>query len=515
MTLHRHVIESAVRYPERLAVAGMGRSLRYGELDRGADEFAHRLASLGVGRGSRVVIWADKSPLVVVAMQAVLRLGAVYVPQDGTAPVARVAVVAEDCDAWVVCTTRDRLSSVSGLTGRRVLCLEQDGEPLGDVTPVNEPVTPDEPAYILYTSGSTGTPKGVCVSHRNANAFVDWAVALLDVQPGDRLANHAPMVFDLSVLDLYAAFAAGASVHLVPAELAYAPVQLVRFLHQENITVWYSVPSALILMIRDGGLLDEGAPAALRAVLFAGEPFPVSYVRRLTEWTDARLLNLYGPTETNVCTFHEVEEGDLRRDRPVPIGAAASGDIVWAVRPDGTVAGPGDEGELLVDGPTVMIGYWGREPQRGPYRTGDIVRVLPDGSFDYVGRRDHSVKVRGHRIELGEVEATLTTHSEVDDAAVILTGHGIEARLTAFVVPTRGRSPGPMALRRHCAERLPSYALADHIHLVAELPRTGNGKVDRTALVRRHGELVKERESVRTRVSVGGTPVLPRERRPE
>jgi clorobiocin biosynthesis protein CloN4 len=315
---------------------------------------------------------------------------------------------------------------------------------------------------------------------------VDWAVAELAPEPADRFANHAPFTFDLSVLDLYAAFAAGASVHLIPAELSYAPVQLVEFLYRQQISVWYSVPSALALMMRQGGLLERPAPEALRTVLFAGEPFPIVQLRALAAWIpQGRLLNLYGPTETNVCTYHEVAPADLDRDRPVPIGIAASGDKVWAQRADGAVAGPGEEGEVVVDGPTVMLGYWGQPRPAGPYHTGDFARVRPDGSFDYLGRRDHMVKVRGHRIELGEVESVLAQHTDVAEAATVVVGDGVDARLVAFVVPHAGRQPGPLALRQHSAERLPRYMIADELHVLPGLPRTENGKIDRRALAAR------------------------------
>jgi amino acid adenylation domain-containing protein len=482
VSLHRLVIDSARRSPDLPAVVNDDGTLRYGELDARADALARRLSSLGVGPGDRVIVWAEKSASVVVATQAVLRLGAAYVPLDGTSPVARVGVVARDCDARAVCTTGERMRALRGELGPEGRYLDL-GEPLDEhAAPVDAAVAPDDLAYILYTSGSTGTPKGVCVSHRNALAFVGWAVATLGAEPGDRFANHAPFTFDLSVLDLYAAFSAGASVHLVSAELAYAPGQLVDFMYERKISVWYSVPSALILMMRNGGMLTRPPSPALRAVLFAGEPFPIEYVRQLASWTDATLLNLYGPTETNVCTFHQVTPADLDRDHPVPIGRASSGDTVWALRPDGGTAGPGEEGELVVDGPTVMLGYWGREPQRGPYLTGDLVRVVADGRFDYVGRRDHMVKVRGHRIELGEVEAVLGAHPDVDEVAVLVIGETMNSRLEAFVVARPGREPGVLSLKQHCARRLPRYMIADRFHFVPELPRTRNGKVDRMAL---------------------------------
>ncbi|MEU5959451.1 amino acid adenylation domain-containing protein [Streptomyces sp. NPDC047525] len=487
MTLHRLAIEAAKVHGDRTAVVADDRELTYRELDSRADRIARGLRAIGVTRGDRVVIWAEKSAAMIAAMQAVLRLGAAYVPADGSAPEHRVAVLARDCAARVVLTTDERTGPLGELLGSEIALAELTAaERLGTDEPqdarIDEQVDADALAYILYTSGSTGTPKGVCISHRNALAFVEWAVEELSPGPADRFSNHAPLNFDLSVLDLYAAFSVGASVHLVASELAYAPAQLVDFLHDREITVWYSVPSALTLMMREGGLLDRRPPAGLRAVLFAGEPFPIAQVRTLAGWTRARLLNLYGPTETNVCTFHEVRPQDLERDRPVPIGAACSGDRVWARRPDGGVCGPGEEGELVADGPTVMLGYWGRPPHREPYPTGDVVRVLPDGVFDYVGRRDHMVKVRGHRIELGDVEAALTAHPAVAEAVVLVVGSGIEARLVAFVVPAKDCDLGVLALRRHCAERLPRYMVADEFRVTAELPRTRNGKADRAAL---------------------------------
>jgi amino acid adenylation domain-containing protein len=479
-SLHQLVIDAAREHPDRQAVVADDGSLRYAQLDRAANRLAARLREYGVGTGDRVAIWSAKSTAAVAAMQAVLRLGAAYVPADATAPPARVAALSRDCAARLLLAPAELLPLLPADIPSVELTLETRADEHEPVW-INEAVRPDDLAYILYTSGSTGAPKGVCLSHRNARAFVDWAVAELAAGPLDRFANHAPFTFDLSVLDLYAAFSVGACVYLVATELAYEPALLTSFLHDHGITVWYSVPSVLILMMREGGLLRRPAPRALRAVLFAGEPFPITWVRALADWTSARLLNLYGPTETNVCTYRQVRPADLERDRPVPIGSACTAGTVWARHPDGSVCGPGEQGELVAEGPTVMIGYWGKPSQPMPYPTGDIVTVLADGAFDFVGRRDHQVKVRGHRVELGEVESALDAHPDVVKAAVVVVGVGVDSVLVACVV-TRGREPGVLELRRHCAQRLPRYMIPDQLRLVAELPRTANGKTDRTAL---------------------------------
>ena len=493
-TLQSLVPDSARRSPDAPAVSGPDGTLTYAELDRAANRIAATLRGRGVGPGDRVVIWLDKSVLAVAVMQAALRLAAVYVPVDGANPAARTATIARNCAATVVVTDSCRAAEIAPGDGNPIPVQILDGLPGAGPDSAGPdsadpdsadlvPAGPDDIAYVLYTSGSTGEPKGVSITHRNALAFVCWAAAEVRAQPEDRFANHAPFGFDLSVFDLYVAFLVGASVRVIPSALAYAPRQLVCFLVQERITVWYSVPSALGLMIREGGLLDEPPPPALRALLFAGEPFPVPLLTPLfRHLPGVRFLNLYGPTETNVCTFHEVTTDDIERGLPIPIGKSCSGDEAWAQRPDGSLVGPGDEGELVVAGPTVMAGYWGHPPQEGPYRTGDLVRVRADGGFDYVGRRDHMVKVRGHRVELGDIEAALGQHPAVHQVAVVVTGAGTQARLAAFVVPVE-RQPGLLELKRHCAGLLPRYMIIDSVTTLPALPRTQNGKTDRRRLL--------------------------------
>ena len=495
MTLDRIVPWQSERVPERCAVRGHDQILTYGQLDRLANQIAHILIELGVGKGDRVAIWLDKTSRAVATTQAVLRLGAAYVPIDPLMPALRARRILEGCAVRGLVSSGERVRRLiaagfdpllgllavdeaeQGLTWRHV-------ESAPDSMPPDPGNLEDDLAYILYTSGSTGEPKGVCLSHRNALAFVSWVVSVLETTPDDCFANHAPLHFDLSVLDLYGAFSSGGSVSLIPDGMSYVAGSLVEFIRSERISIWYSVPSVLQLMM-ENGLLDH-EPGPLRAVLFAGEPFPIRELRRLRNaWPSVRLLNLYGPTETNVCTWYEVKQIEADRSGPVPIGRACCGDEAWAVREDGQVAVPGEEGELMVSGPTVMLGYWGAPPQAPrPYATGDLVRLQHDGNYRYLGRRDHMVKVRGYRVEPGDIEAALHTIPGLRDAGVVVAGEGLEARLVAFLVCAGFEEIPLLQVKKHCAERLPRYMIPDRVRYLETMPRTRNGKLDRRELAR-------------------------------
>lgn len=489
MNLSRLLTGSAERDPEALAVKSPEAIMSYGELDSLANRIARGLIETGAQRGDRVGIWLDKSACAVAAMQAALRIGAAYVPLDPLSSVGRTRAVARDCAMRLIVTNQARAEALASDGLDQMTCLSVDGVWNGTRweeilslpnDPVSAPKSNDNDlAYILYTSGSTGKPKGVSISHRNALAFIDWAARELKATPADRFSNHAPFHFDLSVLDLYAAFKVGASAFLIPEVMSYAPKRLVDFIIKESISIFYSVPSVQVLMIDQGGLLDLDS-IAVRCFLFAGEVFPIKYLRRLyNRWPMKRFLNLYGPTETNVCAFYEVK--DIRNDsiQPVPIGRACSGDEVWAVKDDGRAVKAGEEGELLVSGPSVMLGYWGHPPQGdAPYATGDIVRLTEDGNYTYVGRRDRMVKLRGYRIELDAIKVALESHPDVKEAAVFVKGSGIDACLAACIVCAGARRPSLLALKRYCAERLPRCMIVDELRFLDEMPRTTNGKID-------------------------------------
>lgn len=493
MNLSDLVIESARKQPQALAVRSPEQNLTYGELDGLANRLSRALSQLGVKQGSRVGIWLDKSAVAIALMQGILRLGAAYVPIDPLSPVLRAATIVRDCQLSAIVTSNSRAEQLlkDDLADTKCLIIDRSWKDILSFSeePIERlPQDPHELAYILYTSGSTGKPKGVCISHQNALAFIQWAAEEINPQSTDRFSNHAPFHFDLSVLDIYVAFLKGACVCLIPEGISYIPQRLVKFLIQEKITVWYSVPSVLVLMILHGDLL-EVTEHSLRIILFAGEVFPIKYLRQLREqWQGIRLLNLYGPTETNVCTYFEVKDIPEEQTASIPIGKACSGDKVWGVNHEGKEISVGEEGELMVSGPTVMLGYWGQPPQENkPYATGDIVRLQDDDNYALIGRIDSLMKVRGYRIEIGEIEAALLSHVDIIEAGVCVAGKGMAARLLAFLV-TENRTLSLIDIKQYCSSRLPRYMIVDKIHFLESLPRNRNGKIDRKKLLESVGK---------------------------
>lgn len=491
--IHERMLHSVTLYPQHLAVVDEQQALSYEVMEQRTGEFSAMFCALGIRQGQRILLWANKSVDLVCVMQAALRLGLVYVPVDPMSPVSRLEKIADDSQAALIICTAARLEELTTLVPGHVRSVVLDDPASAqywrhiDTHATKVPtvdIQPDDLAYILYTSGSTGVPKGVSLSHGNALAFVDWACQCYAFTAHDRFSNHAPFHFDLSVLDIYCALNVGGAVHLVPESISLSPRLLTDFIRSQEITVWYSVPSVYLMMMQDGGLLSD-LQSTLRVLLFAGEPFPIKHLRQLhAAYPGVRLANLFGPTETNVCSAFEVETIDPERVLPVPIGTAVSGNQVWAQTPDGNRCAIGEEGELVVEGPTVMLGYFAKPAHQGPYKTGDMVKQLADGNYEYLGRRDDMLKLRGNRIERGEVEAALLTHPQVSEAAVLVIGEGIQAQLWAALVPHGKARLSLIDLKRHCAQCLPRYMIIDRLLCLDALPRNANGKVDRFALAR-------------------------------
>ncbi|MFI0480753.1 amino acid adenylation domain-containing protein [Actinomadura sp. 9N215] len=510
--LHRLLSEAAAGHPGKAALVDGDRVLTYAELDRAVNRLARVLREAGVGRGDRVAILLDKSAEAIVSIYGVLAAGAAYVPLDPQAPPARRRRIITDCSPrLLLCRDPDdaetlreepagtprgepagntRVLSVAEVCAGEAATSSASAESVS-ADHVRAKAGGDDLAYILYTSGSTGVPKGAAFTHRNGLAFVRWAAEEFAVTGADRVASFAPLHFDLSVFDVFASAAAAATLVLVPRRVSVFPAELASFVRSREITVWYSTPSALTLLLRHGRPVPRDL-AGLRVILFAGEVFPAPRLAELADLAPhARLANLYGPTETNVCTWTQVRR-PIDPGTPVPIGRPVPGVSTTVIGDDGTPVRAGEVGELYVRGPTVMRGYW-NDPDRTEralvrlpgaqgvfYATGDLVRVDGDGVHHFHGRRDDQVKSAGHRIELGEVEIVLHGHPSVAECAVLaVPDPDITNRIVGSVV-----APGVSAaeLARHCARRLPPYMVPHRFELLDSLPKTSTGKTDRRAL---------------------------------
>ena len=519
---------SAQDRPNSVALRYRGSSMTYRELDRLSDRMAQGLRRLGVEPGDRVAILGLKSPLIVAALQAVLRADGVYVPLDPRAPTARLARICDDCGIETIVVDENAARHTRELSqgGRRAFFCTASESPEGGGGKVitREEIERfastrlamrrcgDDATYLLYTSGSTGQPKGVVISHHNALNFVGWAARHFGVGPDDRLLNHAPLIFDLPVFDLYNAFLAGATAVLLPETDAMFPGVTVRTIRDEQVTSLYLVPSAYLTLINRGRLLDLD-PSAIRRLMYAGEEFPIAYLRRLRQWApNQQICNLYGLNETNACTSY-----DLRSDDPapngstVPIGTPIEGVSITLRDSQGCEVDASGTGEIYVTGACVPVGYWRNEELnrtrfvtidgRVHLRTGDFARRDESGNLWFLGRKDAMVKCRGFTVELGEVEHALTSHPGVLEGAVVAVpdaelGHV----LYAWTVTASG--VGSSEIGAHLGSLLPTYMIPKDLFVVDALPKTGTGKTDRQELI---GRIVAmEGQTSRSRWPMGG-----------
>ncbi len=509
--LHAWLDASAHRCPEATAIVDPGEgTITYGGLAHLSDRVRDRLWAMGVRPGDRVGMFLPKSIDSVATIFGILKTGAAYIPVDPDSPAGRAAYILTNAGVRVVVVAARRgteLEAEAGALGATLplLVLPATGGGRGLVAALEaaEAAAPapaaatqdpglDGLAYILYTSGSTGKPKGVMLTHRAATSFVDWCSDIFQPGPDDVFSSHAPFHFDLSVLDLYLSLKHGARLVLIGEEQGKDPASLAPLIAAQGISIWYSTPSILSLLAQYGKL-ERHDFSRLRHVLFAGEVFPVPQLRvTRAAWPHPRYWNLYGPTETNVCTYYELPPGPVPADRtePYPIGRCCEHLRCRVVDLDGTDLTPGDEGELIVAGPGIMTGYWSL-PERNAtaflvdgagvpwYHTGDLVVEEGDGVYIFHGRRDRMVKRRGYRVELGEIEAAFSGHPDVREVAVVASsGADGVVTITAWLVPRSGERLSIIALKKFATEKLPRYMVPDAFGFVPALPRTSTDKVD-------------------------------------
>ncbi|MBI3688914.1 MAG: amino acid adenylation domain-containing protein [Actinobacteria bacterium] len=486
----QQVRDWVVRTPDAPAVTLGCRTLSYRDLDRRARSVAAALLAAGAGAETLVGVHLRSSPDLVASFLGVLAAGAVYAPLDPTLPAERLRQVVADAGIGVVLGAPSSADLLRDLPVRvlPVDGLDWEAAPLvSELEPELEPVALDAAAYLIHTSGSTGRPKGVVATHRGLRSLAVGQRALLDVRPGERVLQFHSVGFDVSVSEMVTALSAGAELRLLgPDERAPGP-DLAEALRRHDITVADLPPLTL-------GLMDPGTLPRLRSLTVGGEPCPVDVA---DAWSRGReLVNAYGPTETTVtATTARLTPGA----ESVPIGRPVPGARVYVLDAQLAPVPIGIAGDLYVGGPGVARGYLGDPALTAArflpdpfadvagtrmYRTGDVVRWLPTGILEFLGRRDGQVKIRGHRIELGEVEARLRGCAGVRRAGVALRqDRPGQPRLVGYLVAEGDQAPlGADVLRGQLRRHLPEWMVPDTFVVVDDLPMTAGGKLDVTAL---------------------------------
>ncbi len=487
--VHEAIQSRARATPELPAVICGDNVLTYGALDRESAAWARRLLARGLGAGDRVAVFLDPGPEAFVAMLGALRAGCAYVPMDARYPSERLGHMLENSGAAVVLTAKAHLEDLP--EGAPPALLLDAPPPAPDEEAPLPDVTPDLTAYVIYTSGSQGVPKGVMVSHANLSASTAARLAFYDETPKAYLLLSS-ISFDSSVAGIYWTLCTGGALVLPHDNAETDMAALGEIIARRGVTHTLCLPSLYEMILT---YVPSQQLASLRVVIAAGEELPRAVAARHADsLPGARLFNEYGPTEATVwCTACPIQvaepAGRIPIGRPVPGARIVLRDARQRPVPDGLPA------ELLVGGAGVACGYVGLpaetdarflpdpgDPDRRLYRTGDLVRRRPDGQLDYVGRADNQIKIRGYRVEPGEIEARLAARPEVKQVAVVPFGTGAQTLLAAYIVAEPESFPSQQDLQAYARRMLPDWMVPSRFILIETLPRTANGKLDVAAL---------------------------------
>lgn len=493
---------AARAFPDKIAIVDGGTQLTFSELEARSKRFAATLIARADVLNEPVAVYLPKCANTVVADLAVLYSGNIYSNLDVKSPPQRLKNILDHIGPRLVVTSQSRVDEIlaAGVAQERIVFIEELGEQADAVDTAAilrrlDRVIDTDPLCIINTSGSTGTPKGVVLNHRGTIDFMDWVFDAFDFDERTVIGSLSPFYFDIFTLELNLCLAKGATLVIVPDQLAIFPAKLMEFLAEARISFVFWVPSIMV-NIANMGLLDKVALPDLRTVFFAGEVFPT---RHLNMWRralpEAQFVNLYGPIEIHVdCTYYIVE-GEMADDEPLPIGYPCRNTEILILNEASAACADDEQGELCVRGSSLAHGYW-NDPEKTArafvqnplntrypeliYRTGDLAVRRADGRIFLAGRRDYQIKHMGYRIELPEIEHQVLGISGIANACVVYDQP--RKAITLFYQPVGEEVPAA-TIRQALAAIFPKYMLPAAIHPMAQLPMNPNGKIDRNGLV--------------------------------
>ena len=491
-TIAQQFEQQVAHTPDAIAVVSAGQRLTYRQLDQRSNQLARHLQRLGVRPDSLVGIAVERSVEMMVGLLAILKAGGAYVPMDPSYPAQRIALMIEDSEAQVILVTESTRSCL-GKSANRVVSIDRDAEAIAgnDSHPLTSAATGQNLAYVIYTSGSTGKPKGVMIEHHNVVNFFTGMDRAIGADPGIWLAVTS-ISFDISVLEVFWTLTRGFQVIIHGDESTQTIPDEIR---KYGVTHMQATPSlARMIAVDPNGLASLGR---LKKLFLGGEALPASLVRQLRQAFHGEMYNMYGPTETTIwsTTFPIIGGSEI-----ISIGKPIANTQVYVLDSGLSPVAAGEVGDLYIGGDGVVRGYWRRpdltterflsdpfRPGNRIYRTGDIARFQPDGNLEFLGRADFQVKLRGFRIEIGEIEAAIENQAGVAQAVVVASEFRSriqteDKRLVAYLVPKAGTELEVTDLRAALAAVLPEYMVPSHFVFLNSLPLTANGKIDRNAL---------------------------------
>jgi len=512
--VHQWFESQIERMLDAVAVAFEGEHLTYRELNRRANQLAHRLRKLGVGPEVLVGICMERSLEMVIGVLGILKAGGAYLPLDPAYPQERLAFMLEDAGVPVLLTqshllerlevkrkTQNVKRSTQQYAIRNTLCLDADWETIAQESAENPTsgVTAENLAYVIYTSGSTGTPKGVAMRHRPLYNLLSWQLRNWTLPNGARTLQFAPLSFDVSFQEIFSTWCSGGTLVLISEEMRRDVARLLRFLTDEKIERLF-LPFVALQYLAEATDGQAVSPTTLSEVITAGEQLQItrSIASLFGTLEGCTLHNQYGPSESHVVTAFTLTGSPSDWSALPPIGRPIDNTQIHLLDKHLQLVPIGVPGELYIGGDSLARGYLHRpgltaerflpdpfseEPGARLYKTGDLARYLPDGNIEFLGRADHQVKIRGFRVELGEIEAVLGGHPALREVVVLAREDGSGSkRLVAYVIPAQKPVPTVSELRNFLREKLPEYMVPSAFVMLETLPLTPSGKVDRRAL---------------------------------